>query len=728
MKKIFPLSAIVFLAAFLLFQAELMISKAILPAFGGSYLVWSVCVMFFQGVLLLGYLYAHIVARKFGIIRYFRFHLILLSLTLFFLLGDLVGNARPERLPFVIEIIYLLVRRIGPLFLALSATSIIIQSRLAASDLPQRANPYVLYGTSNLGAFAALLSYPFIFEPLFDLKIQWDIWRVLYLILVVFHFTLLTNRFGRRAPSAAGPREAEIFGPIPKKELARWFLFSSAAAAMFLAVTNVITLDLAPVPLLWVLPLGIYLLSFVLNFKRRPWYPLWLANRFYQAVPLGIVLFLTMARKMNLPFLFILPVHLGILFIFCMVCNGELYRSRPSGRGHLTSFYLVVAAGGLAGSALVSWVIPPLSASLVEYLFGFLLAALALSLGVQDKSACKRWCYLLVPSVILLVILWPVVLCFGSYFDKFVASAAGVLLVIIFFFLRRRPKMMAVALLGTVGVSPFIDFYRTGGSLVHQHRNFYGIYRVSDRQGKRILMHGSTLHGAQYLGLARQEEALAYYHETAPGGELMSSPSFNFQTTGIIGLGAGSLSVYTGYGGSVDFYELDPDNGEIAERYFKYLRNCAGNLRLIFGDGRLSLSRVEDNYYDLLVVDAFNSDSIPVHLLTVEALSEYRRCLQKDGIILFHISNRCLNLKPVLAAGARELSLEALSKTNCQRISDHPDAEASTWVALTPDRDVARKLVQELKWVDLKTDPRTGKIRPWTDRYSNLLAALLAKD
>ncbi len=719
---------VVFLAAFLLFQAELMISKAILPLFGGSYLVWSVCVMFFQGVLLLGYLYAHIVVRKFGIVKYYRIHLILLSLSLVFLLGSLVGGARLERLPFVIEIIYLLARRIGPLFLALSTTSIIIQSRLAASDLSQRTNPYILYGTSNLGSFAALLSYPFIFEPLFDLKVQWEIWRVLYLVLVVFHFTLLTDRFGRKAPSSADLRKAEIPGPIPKKELARWFLFSAAAAAMFLSVTNIITLDIAPVPLLWVLPLGIYLLSFTLNFKQRPWYPAWIANRFYQAIPVGIILFLMMARKMNLPFLFILPVHLGILFVFCLICNGELYRSRPSARGHLTFFYLVIAVGGLAGSALVSWIIPPLSAFLVEYLFGFLLAALAFSLGLQAKPADKWWRYLLALSVILLVILWPTILSFWNYSDEIVALVVGVLLIIIFLFLRRSPKAVVVALLGTIASTPFVDFYRIGGSLVHQHRSFYGIYRVSDREGKRILMHGSTLHGSQYLRLARQEEALAYYHKFTPAGELMSSSSFNFQTTGIIGLGAGSLSVYTKYGGSVDFFELDPVVGKIAEKYFKYLRNCAGNLRLIFGDGRLSLARVEDNYYDLLVVDAFNSDSIPVHLLTVEAISEYRRCLREDGIILFHISNRYLNLKPVLAAGGRRLSLEVLSKTNRRRIHNHPDAKSSVWVALVPDRDIAQRLVQDLKWSDLKTDPRIRKIRPWTDRYSNLLAAFLAKD
>ena len=716
---------IVFLASFLLFQIELMVAKAILPTFGGSYLVWSVCVMFFQGVLLLGYLYAHIVIRAFGIARYYRVHLVLFSVTLVFLLGSMVGTARPDRLPFVLEIVYMLALGIGSLFLALSTTSIIIQSWLAASDLPRHANPYILYGTSNLGSFMALLSYPFLFEPLFDLKTQWDIWRILYLILAILHFTLLAYRVRRLPGEAADTRVEELSTRIPKRQRMAWLLFSSAACAMFLSVTNVITLDLASVPFLWIPPLSVYLLSFALTFKQKPWYPDWIKDRFYLAVPVGVFLFLMLLQSYKLPILFMLPLYLGILFIFCMVCNGELYRIKPSGTHNLTSFYLTIAIGGLAGSALVSWVVPLLSTSLIEYVIGYLLAAVALSLDTKTRPVTK-WSYLLALSIILLMILWPVILSFSHYSEnRIIAVAAGIPLAIIFFMLKQKPRAVAVALLGIICVTPFIDFFQINRSLVHKHRNFYGIYRVFDEQDKRVLMHGSTKHGGQYLEPARHREALAYYHVTAPSGELMSSSSFNFQTTGIIGLGTGSLSVYAKPGQSVDFFELDPDNGEIADRYFTYLRTCAGNLRLIFGDGRLSLSRVGDNLYDLLVIDAFNSDSIPVHLLTVEAIEEYLRCLEDDGIILFHVSNHYLNLESVLYANGRELSLEVLGKSN--RKGAHPDAEASIWVALTPDRDTARTLVQRLNWIDLMAHPPKKILRPWTDRYSNLLAALLAK-
>ncbi|MCJ7812150.1 hypothetical protein MUP95_02370, partial [bacterium] len=252
-------------------------------------------------------------------------------------------------------------------------------------------------------------------------------------------------------------------------------------------------------------------------------------------------------------------------------------------------------------------------------------------------------------------------------------------------------------------------------------RNYYGIYRIYDVGNKRYLQHGTTLHGSQYLNSVRQREALAYYHVTAPAGELLESWSSEFEHIGIIGLGAGSLSAYATPQQAIDVFELDPYNDTVANRYFTYLEQCEGKLQLIFGDARLSLRNIPNATYSILIVDAFNSDAIPVHLLTVEAILEYIRCIDLKGLILFHVSNKYLDLTPVLKANTEELKLHALKKTNINRL--HPDAEACEWIAVTSDSTISDRLARELKWIELNNIP-IRNIRPWTDQYNNILSIM----
>jgi len=723
---LFLLRVIVFLSAFLLFQVELIMGKAVLPGFGGSYLVWSACVMFFQAALLMGYYWSHAVTRKLGTARYARFHVVLLFLPLIFFPIELSAIAGPNyRLAFVVEIAWLLLQSIGLAFLMLSTTSIIAQNVLAASDLPGRENPYILYGTSNLGSFLALLSYPFIVEPLLDLDTQLVIWQAGYGLLILLHVPALWVLFKKHAREGGEVGADESGEGVTRKEMMRWFLLAAAGTSMFLAVTNLITFDLASVPFFWVLPLSIYLLSFVLNFKQRPWCPAWISERFFLAITVGVYLFLMTVQGYQLPAPVILIGHLLILFVFLMFCQKELHDSRPADTRDLTAFYLVIAAGGFAGSALVSWVIPLVFTSMVEYMAGLLALFIALSLSVRDDAEPRY--YLLVALLVLpLLALWPVAAGFlGVEKSILVSAVAGVCLVLVYFFLNGKPRAITLSLVLIIIAVPFLDHFRIDRSLVHKHRNFYGIYRIYDKEGKRYLRHGGTLHGSQYLDPARQKEALLYYHRTAPAGELLASGLLDFKNIAIVGLGTGSLAVYSKPGQKVDFYELDPDNKDIAEKYFTYLENSAGEVSYIFGDARLNLSRAKDKRYDLLIIDAFNSDSIPVHLLTVEAIKEYRERLNPGGIILIHYSNRHLNLEPVIYVNVNvsNLGMAPLFKTN--RAQVHPDAMKSEWAAWTSDREVGEILVRRLGW-EVKR-PGLGLPRPWTDRYSNLLYALLSR-
>lgn len=725
MKKLFILKAIVFISAFLLFQIELIISKAILPGFGGSYLVWGACVFFFQGVLLLGYGYAHLVGRVLPVGKYRIVQALIIFLPLVFFPVDLKMIAAPAyRLPFVVEIVWLLLRSIGLIFFVLSTVSVITQNVLSSSGLPGSDDPYFLYGWSNLGSFLALVSYPLLFEPFLTQDIQLLIWEAAYVVLAIISavgFGFLIRDAGAARPAAG---QNHSFMKAGKVVIFRWFLLGAAGSAMFLSVTTVITFNLPSIPLFWILPLGIYLFSFFLNFKQNPWRPDWIRERIFIVVPLAVYLFLMMIQSYLVPVSILLAGHLGILFIFCMYCQGELADNRPPDVRNLTTFYLTIATGSFAGSALASWIIPSFSTSLLEYLAGFLLISLAGALGKPEQKISLRT-YLLALAVVPVAILWPVAMSvWGSDKAWLIAAGAGLPLLIIYYLLADNTRAVSVSLLAIFLLVPFLDYFRVDRDLVFKGRNFYGIYRVYDKDGKRFLRHGAALHGAQFLDPTRQSEPLLYYHRSAPAGEIFTSGLFKFKDIAIVGLGTGALAAYSKPGQTVDIYELDPGNEEVARKYFSYLADSRGRVNLMFGDARLSLQRAGDKKYDIMVIDAFNSDSIPVHLITTNAIHDYFSRLREHGLILFHISNRHLNLAPVLSANARILEVSALFKSN--RASVHRDSEVTDWVAMTGDQGAAEILLDKLKWEDMKDNPKIPSTRPWTDQFSNLISALLA--
>ncbi len=708
------INIIVFISAFLLFQIELIIAKVLLFKFGGTYTVWGAAIVFFQGALLSGYLYSHFVIKKLGISRYRYLHLALFSLTLFFL--PVMPSPLPviqNQFPIVINVFWHLLGAIGLAFFALSTICIIFQSYLAESELPGRLNPYTLYAASNLGALTGLLTYPFLFEVFFNINTQVNIWKAAYFILfglqlVAFKLIGLKNR---------GHEPAQILSKISFKAKLHWLLLSSAGVIMFLSVTNIITYEITPMPLLWILPLCIYLISFILNFKEKPYCPANIDKIFYFSVSLNILLYFFL-RIGYIPNIIAMPCLLFLLAVTCMFCQSRLSKHKPVESGNLTTFYLVIASGGFLGGIMVSWIMPLISAVMTEYLFGILIIFIALFINENTSGLNPQKIRLFAYFAIFILIwrltfAWPIIIAFilliaivRYTYTVFAPSSANI-------------ASLAFILL----LSCQMDFVWASNQQMYIHRNYYGIYKVCDTYNARIFSNGNIIHGAQYLNKEKELEPLTYYHHRTPAGKIMTSNLFDFRRIGIIGLGIGTLSAYGKPNQTLDFFELDPDVFKIAYKYFTFLKKSTSKINYLFGDARLRLAQIPDKRYELFVVDAFSGDSISAHLLTTDAIKEYLRHTTATGIILFHISNRYFNLIPVLLSNAEALNLRACASYNNRSPKNNAVKYGSLWFAITQDTAAYKKLRSKLKWRNVNVK----KIKPWTDQYSNLLAVFKMK-
>ncbi len=662
------LHAITFLAAFLLFQIELIVAKRLLPVYGGSYFVWGACLVFFQAFLLLGYVFVHEAVRRWGIRVYRKIQLSLIFLPFLFFPGQALRVSGSETSPFLaIDVFAHLCASIGPVFFVLSTMSVALQAWLAASSLEQRSNPYALYATSNAGSLGALLTYPFFFELFLPLGEQELFWRLGYCALALLTAFLFFRMPADALISAISPSEEKI----PRSEITLWFLLSAAGVMLFMAVTNVITYAIAPVPLLWVLPLAIYLLAFVLSFKTKPWCPSWVLK----GIPVllaGSALLFFLVRNKTFPIATEAVLFAGVLSTVCLYCQNRLAARKPAARESLTLFYLILSSGGFLGGLVTSWIMPLVSRSVIEYPLA--LALVAAAVWLEDKKTAA-------PSGIKL------------FRGGVLATVPGLLL------LFWVPEM-----------------FRPSPPVVMKKRNYYGIYEVRDTKEIRVLSHGTTLHGAQLRIPGLELEPSSFYGRTSPIGELFFSRTIPLRTVGVIGLGAGTLAIYTQGGDILDFYELDPDIGVIAEKYFTYLSRAPGTVRVFYGDARRSLELAPERKYDVLVVDAFGGDAIPFHLLNREALALYKDRLNEGGLLLFHISNRFIRLDPVLVGVAKDLRARVLYRTT----SGWPTGLISHWMAVTWDNALAQKLIDERQWEAVAarfTEPQ----RVWTDDYSNIL-------
>jgi len=672
-----------FLGSFLLFQMELIVAKILLPSYGGSFYVWTTCMMFFMGTLFLGYFYADAIFRKFSAPSYSKIHLVMLLLSAVWFPVSVRNQAMTG--PPVLSLLITLVMCIGVRFFVLSTTSPVIQRLLSSTTRPSRDNPYFLYSASNWGALIALFSYPFLFEPFLGVEVQIKLWYGLYALYAFTHLFCLPNMetYTDVSTEVTKSENAPLEQPAWRQRI-YWITLSGSGVALMLAATNTITLDLAPVPLLWTAPLGIYLITFILNFKRSPWYPAYL-----KLVGLVLVIGLLVHVWRGPSNIHIdLFVHFVVLFIGCMAVHRSLYLGKPASTRYLTSYYLYIALGGWAASAFMTFGIPMLGRGVggtsVDYGFALLLM---ITSGVlyqnlkAEVSVSKQWS-----------LAW----------------------------------LLRMALYVAVTVGAIVVYFReweVGGFF---KRNFYGIYRVLDKGKAKIFYHGRTIHGAQFLDPEKQAVPLMYYHKKSPIGWILSNEGQAFTNIGVVGLGAGTLATYSRPGQQWDFYELDPDVADIAEEFFTYLRQGKVKPNIIIGDARLSLERVEDGYYDLLVLDAFSSDAIPVHLLTKEAIELYLSKLSNEGLLAYHISNRTLELNIVLAQAARSLDLNCAYKH--QREVDREAGEApSKWLVMSRSGPLVEKLVREEGWEDLSKAKNMPQWRVWTDDYVNILPPMFAR-
>jgi SAM-dependent methyltransferase len=654
----------IFFSAFLLFTVEPLFAKRILPWFGGSAAVWTTCLVFYQTALLFGYLYARLLTRYLAPVAQALVHAALLLLSLLLLpIGPSnrwqpLSAAQPT-----CHILAMLTATLGLPFIVLSATSPLLQQWLARAGEP---TPYRLFALSNFASLAALLAYPLVIEPSLDISRQRVWWSIGFGAFAVacgwFAFLI-------RSAAGVGPLDGEA-EPLPVFRRIYWFSLAACGAMLLLSVTNHITQNVAAVPLLWVLPLAIYLASFVLGFGSQHLYrrSLWLR---LLAMALGLLAYTVYNIDTIKAIQESLPIFLGGLFVCCMFCQGELFLHRPPPSG-LTEFYLVIAAGGAAGAIFVGILAPFLFAGVYELPFTLLVTALLALISTWGNNG---W-----PARILWV---GVAGCMAAVF------AANVIA------------------------------YRENSLLLM--RSFYGSLRVvqsphAGPEQTRTLFHGTIQHGAQFVWADRQRRLLTYYgRDSGIGIVLRECLPAGPRRVGIVGLGAGTLAAFGQPGDTFRFYEINPQVIDIAHSLFFFTRQSVARVEIVEGDARLSLEQ-EHAPFDVLALDAFSGDAIPVHLLTGESVALYLRLLKPGGVIAFHVSNNYLALSPVVRQLANQAGYQAVE------VKNHDDPEnnvfAADWVLVTNNPAVLENSAIRLHAVPIFS--RDG-LRAWTDDFNNLL-------
>ncbi len=677
----------IFLSAFLLFQLEPIIAKMILPWFGGAAAVWSVCLLFFQTVLLLGYGYAHLLTSKIPDRIRPWFHIGLLTISLLALpvvpraAWKPTGHEDPA-----LRVLALLAVTIGLPYFLLSATSPLLQFWFSRSRNGE--SPYRFYALSNVGSMLGLLSYPFLIEPLVSTRHQAIIWSITYALFVLLCGTVAITV--RSAPSKATPASTR---PDFATQLL-WMALAACGSILLLAVTNHITQNIASVPFLWIVPLALYLFSFILCFAERGWYSRKHGLRFL-GVALGVMTYALAPEFVNIPLYVLLPVFCLGLFVCCMACHGELAHLKPDPE-HLTLFYFQISMGGALGALFVALLAPRIFNGFYELPIGIgLCAAVVLwALSHRPEGISNR--------ALLILMSICVVLIAGLYRNTVLSPAQPRLSVRNFYGVLR---VIDAGSFGTATVE--------GAPAISEHDHF----------AYRTLMNGSIDHGSQFLGLERRRQATTYYSESSGVGiAIRTAENSGPLHVGIVGLGAGTIATYARPGDHYTFYEINPNVISIANKDFTFLSDARGrgaSVDTVLGDARLSLEREPPQGFDLLAVDAFSGDSIPVHLLTNEAFQLYLRHLKPNGTIAVHISNRYLDLQPVVSREAGALGWESLLIQN--DANQREGVSRSTWILLCPKGG----LIEQEGVRPAGTLLGSRVKRPlWTDDYSSLFPLL----
>ena len=726
----------IFMSSTLLFLLEPMFARMVLPVLGGTPAVWNSCMVFYQATLLAGYAYANTLTRRLAapsMSALTQFGLLLIPLTVLPIRLPVGWSPPVDRNP-IPWLFLILAVAAGLPFFALATLTPVLQKWFANTNHPSAGDPYFLYSASNAGSMVGLLAYPILIEPNLGIKEQSLVWTCGYGLLIILMSACAVILY--RSSSAVLHRESrpEVpsrfsvsqTSPDPTfKQKLRWIALAFAPASLMLGVTTVLTTEIPPLPLFWVAPLAVYLLTFILVFARKPPVP---HAQMVDRLPFVVLAALIpVFSKTALPVFLEIVLNLTALFVAAMVCHGELVKSRPSAK-HLTEFYLWMSLGGVLGGMFNALVAPLAFHTVQEFPLALILAAL-LRPSAAPKTRRRRWLDLFLPLVPgiwvvgLLVAVQKSGLKPGPLMNLLIFAPAMLLCLSFAKFSLRFTLGVATLLIASLFYSgPY-------GHILHSERSFFGIYRVTeDDDGRfRLLFHGSTVHGMQSLNPLNRLQPFAYYTRSGPIGQVFDwfHGTENLQQVAIVGLGAGSMACYAERDQRFTFYEIDPAIERIARdaQYFTLLRDCAPNLSVTLGDARLSLNKVPNRSYGLIVIDAFGSDAIPVHLLTREAINLYLAKLTDNGVLVFHITNRYLDLQPVLATVAKDAGLICLAEddTNISDIEMRNGKFPSRWLIMARMKDDLGNLARDPRWVPAV--PRPG-MRVWKDDFSSVLRAV----
>jgi hypothetical protein len=709
-------------SAALVFMVQPMFARFVLPLLGGTPAVWTTAMLFFQSALLLSYLYAHWSTRRFGPRRQAALHLALVAAALLVLpLGVPDGWTPPAESSPVLWLLLLLLVSVGLPFFVVSSTAPLLQSWLADTDHPDGRDPYFLYRASNIGSVIGLLSYPLLVERELTLDGQSWLWSAGYglLALLLSASALVMWRSRRPAPLTAEADKDEPTERIGAGRRVRWVALAFVPSSLMLGATSAMTTNLAPIPLLWVLPLSLYLISFILVFSRGQGAGPWHRCALYAMPPLVVVLSGMVVIGINEPLWLVIGTHLAAFFAVALAMHGELAADRPPA-SQLTQFFVWVSVGGALGGVFNVIVAPTVFNSLTEYPLVLILACFLLPMRSgrwRDELSFRR--HLLGPLVVGAVGTGLLLATEDNVWEhRAVFIAMGLACVTMF----RNPLRFGLAL--TVGLVAIWGSNVGETRLVYQDRSFFGINTVEEKLDGVIheLKNGNIVHGAQIGSVG--VTATTYYHPSSPIARLLDGvPDRSLlNQVAVVGLGAGSMACLSEAGENWTFFEIDPAVVKLASdpKVFSFLRDCDGNLDVQVGDGRLSLREEPDGEFGLIVLDAFSSDAIPIHLMTREAVELYARKLRPGGMIAFHISNKYLDLEPVIGNVARAAGFSCHGRIDTKIPRGALYKFASHWVALSRSRSDLGRVARAGGWHRCATDSGS---RPWSDDYANVVSA-----
>lgn len=683
---------IVFLSAFLLFQIQPILAKLILPIFGGGAAIWTSCLLFFQTFLLCGYVYAHALTQLSSVKRQVQLHAGLLVLSAFMLpIGLQQTETMSEHSP-LLNIIMLLVYSIGIPYFVLSATGPLVQRWFTYRNADSV--PYRLYSLSNIGSLLALVSYPFLIEPMLAMQSQTLVWSITYGVFVIGFLLLCWSMY--RSSAAVIEQSNQQKSTTSLATILLWLGLSATGVILLVSTTSAMTQNIPPMPFLWILPLCLYLVSFIICFNKASWYVRWYWFGLFIVSSIAAIFMFFIGSKFDI--VSQIGMYSVILLSACMICHGELAKLKPQA-DKLTLFYLYLSLGGALGSLFVSFAAPQLFTLFYEFPLAIIGVYLLFAMCLWHKPVNIKTTH---SSVSL-------VKYYGLSELQWLKSATVVSALLVVGFLSY--------------LNAIYDQYNVASS-----RNFYGILSVKDvevnGQPKRSLIDGSTSHGSQSLLPFNADIPMSYYNPNTGVATALKYIAPNSQlNAGFIGLGAGALAAYGKKGDSYHFYEINPDVEKMAKQYFTFVEQSAAEVEITLGDGRVSLARQLINggskQFDVLVVDAFSGSSIPIHLLTLEAFHLYNKHLADHGALAIHISNTHLGLAPLIRGFAAEIDKQAIYFRYTDTKTEHFDAE---WIILTNNKQFLNNPMVKLSaspWPE-----NSDKTLLWTDDYSHLLSVL----